>query len=1091
MSVADTYRKHTHREHVLALPDTYVGSIETAADEVFLRNGDSFEPITIPINPGFYKLIDELLVNAHDHVIRLLQKKSENPVKHVDISCTDTSFTIRNDGEAIDVVEHPQHKVWVPQMIFSELLTSTNYDKDEKKLVGGKNGYGVKLVNIFASQMTVTVLDSVRLLKYTQTFRNNMTVIEPPVIKMCKQKSFVQVEWTPDFARFGYTNIPKPMQQLIERRVWDLAMTLGKDVKVSFNETLIKCKNLTEYAKAYGCETVVYEEPNDRWKIAISDSPTDKFFAMSFVNGVWTSKNGTHVDGITTQVVNHIVEYLDTKKKIKVKPGLVRENLAVFVTCMVENPSFTSQTKETLTTKAAAFGSSFKLSEDTLKKIQSKLKLVETLIEVQREKDGKENKKSDGRKQTKITGIPKLEDAAAAGTAKSASCTLILTEGDSAKAMALSGLSQDQRKTFGVFPLRGKLLNVKDTSSSKVELAKEIAELKKILGLESGKKYLDLASLRYGSILIMTDQDFDGSHIRGLLVNLFHELWHELIKVPGFITFMSTPIVKASKAAKTQTFYTQYEYEQWRKTDASKGWKVKYYKGLGTSTRAEAQEYFKDPNVVKFEYSGESDQAIDLALNKARANDRKEWLLQHDPATIIVPRADKKLSYDEFIHKDLIHFSYYNLERSIPSAMDGLKTSQRKILYAAFKRKLTTEIRVAQFAGYVSEHTGYHHGEASLNETIIGMSQTFVGSNNVNWFVPEGQFGTRLEGGKDSASPRYIHTYLCPHTQCLVPAKDFPVLEYRDDDGMPVEPVHYLPILPMILVNGARGIGTGFSTFVPQFNPDVMVDLIEGWLDTKMDAIIQTAKIVPWTRGFKGTVLPDGKGDYIVRGVWSYAKKVVKIRELPIGTWTSEYKAMLTVLEEEGKVIKEFTDMSTDQDVHFDVTLVEEMSTEAMIKALGLEVKIKLSNMHLFNAEGVIQKYASPNEILMEYVRERLALYVKRREFEIADIKTRLPYHENVVRFVKMQTQVPGPLPNLHRKTRAECEILLAETDFVKIDDSFEYLMRLPVSSFTSETIAKHETDLAKLRQQLYSMEQTTPEVLWQQDLRMWKESKV
>ena len=252
MSVADTYRKHTHREHVLALPDTYVGSIETAADEVFLRNGDSFEPITIPINPGFYKLIDELLVNAHDHVVRLLQKKSANPVKHVDISCTDTSFTIRNDGEAIDVVEHPQHKVWVPQMIFSELLTSTNYDKDEKKLVGGKNGYGVKLVNIFASQMTVTVLDSVRLLKYIQTFRNNMTVIEPPVIKMCKQKSFVQVEWTPDFARFGYTNIPKPMQQLIERRVWDLAMTLGKDVKVTFNETLIKCKNLTEYAKAYG-----------------------------------------------------------------------------------------------------------------------------------------------------------------------------------------------------------------------------------------------------------------------------------------------------------------------------------------------------------------------------------------------------------------------------------------------------------------------------------------------------------------------------------------------------------------------------------------------------------------------------------------------------------------------------------------------------------------------------------------------------------------------------------------------------------------------------------------------------------------------
>jgi DNA topoisomerase II len=167
-------------------------------------------------------------------------------------------------------------------------------------------------------------------------------------------------------------------------------------------------------------------------------------------------------------------------------------------------------------------------------------------------KDAKDNSKTDGKKQSRITGIPKLDDATHAGTKESAKCTLILTEGDSAKAMALSGLSQEQRTFFGVYPLKGKVLNVKDTSDAKVEHTKEIAELKKILGLTSGKKYTDVKDLRYGSIMIMTDQDLDGSHIRGLLINLFHELWHELIAIPGFLTYMATPIVKANKGKESQ-----------------------------------------------------------------------------------------------------------------------------------------------------------------------------------------------------------------------------------------------------------------------------------------------------------------------------------------------------------------------------------------------------------------------------------------------------------------------------------------------------------------------------------------------------------
>jgi DNA topoisomerase-2 len=1065
--ISAAYQKKTHREHILSLPDTYIGSIANVEEEVFVREGDQFVKRALQINPGFYKLIDELLVNAHDQVVRLRTRNSANPVKKITISADSTHFYIENDGEPIDVVQHPEHKVWVPQMIFAELLTSTNYDASEKKLVGGKNGYGVKLVNIFAKHMEVMIVDAERKLSYQQRYSMNMTRINEPTVKPTKSKSSVAVKWEPDFERFGMKEITPDMLRLIERRVWDLAMTVGKETKVIWNGETLKCKNLVEYADSYGCSPVVYESPNERWHIAIGQAE-DGAYNQSFVNGIWTSKGGTHVDTLVNQITSHIVEYLETKKKTKVKPSLVKDQLAVFCVSMIENPSFTSQTKETLTTKASAFGSSPKLSEETLKKIVSKLKIVETLIEAQAVKDSKDNTKTDGKKQSRITGIPKLDDAVYAGTAQSAKCTLILTEGDSAKAMALSGLSQEQRKLYGVYPLKGKILNVKDTSDSKVEHTKEIAELKKILGLQSGKKYETIGDLRYGSVMIMTDQDYDGSHIRGLLINLFHELWHELMAIPGFLTYMATPIVKAVKGTTVKNFYSQYEYEEWRKTDASKGFKIKYYKGLGTSTRDEAKDYFTKPQGVQFDFTQGSDEAIDLAFNKKRADDRKVWLQGYDKSALIP--TGLKLPYTDFIHKDLIHFSNYNLERAIPSVMDGLKVSQRKILYAAFKRNLTTEIRVAQFAGYVSEHTGYHHGEQSLNDAIVGMAQDFMGSNNVPWLVPQGQFGTRIQGGSDSASPRYIHTFLQSNTKKLLPSEDFPVLTYRDDDGLPVEPEWYAPVLPMLLVNGARGIGTGYSTYIPPHNPTELKSMLQSWLTGTQDALDRPLK--PWFKGFKGTVSADG----IAVGVFKKEKDDFVVTELPPESWTADYREWLEKELADGR-IKDFVDVSTDMDINIRIKGITE---EALIKSIT--TKFKITNMHAFNHKGVITKYDSANTLLKEYAEVRLALYETRRKTQIQHLHTELPYHENVVRFIKDQI-ADKPTLDLRKKAQTECDTLLSKHSYAKIDDSFEYIMKLPVRSFTAEQVVKHETQLADLRGEIARLNGLKPAEMWLNDL--------
>jgi DNA topoisomerase-2 len=294
------------------------------------------------------------------------------------------------------------------------------------------------------------------------------------------------------------------------------------------------------------------------------------------------------------------------------------------------------------------------------------------------------------------------------------------------------------------------------------------------------------------------------------------------LEIPGFIGFMNTPILKARKGNQELVFYNNGEYETWKtegqQTGSLDGWKIKYYKGLGTSTGKEFREYFEKKKIVGFEHSEKSDDAIDMVFNKKRADDRKDWLKLYDRKTYL-DTSKTNVSYEEFINREFIHFSKYDCDRSIPNLMDGLKISLRKILFSAFKKNLTSEIKVAQFSGYVSEHSGYHHGEASLNAAIVGMAQNFVGSNNINLFMPNGQFGTRLQGGKDSASERYIFTQLNKITRTLFPQVDDPILNYLNDDGQPVEPVFYAPIVPMILINGSKGIGTGFSTDIMCYNP--------------------------------------------------------------------------------------------------------------------------------------------------------------------------------------------------------------------------------------------------------------------------------
>ena len=356
---------------------------------------------------------------------------------------------------------------------------------------------------------------------------------------------------------------------------------------------------------------------------------------------------------------------------------------------------------------------------------------------------------------------------------------------------------------------------------------------------------------------------------------------------------------------------------------------------------------------------------------------------------------------------------------SVPLA--GLKPSQRKVLFSCFKRKLTSEMKVAQLSGYCSEHAGYHHGEMSLHSTIVGMAQDFVGSNNLPLLEAGGQFGTRLQGGKDAASPRYIFTLLNPLTSILFPLPDMPLLEYLDDDGAQVEPKHYAPIIPVALLNGVHGVGTGYSTSVPMYNPLEICDAFIARLSGVADGEEHHSgfpDLQPYYHGFTGTILQVAEKSYMTKGRYKITSfKTVEILELPVGTWTDDYKAYLETLLADyqgpsgsGKrsssaaaadrgVLRHYSSHSTESKVHFvlefkpDVLkhwIKECKSTDPNMdyfeKELRLTSKISLSNMHLFNAEGVIHKYNSPAEIMEAFYGPRLAMYVQRKEYLLAQM---------------------------------------------------------------------------------------------------------
>ena len=1151
---ARKYQKHTHHQHILELPDTYIGSTQTNEETRWVYDVNSSKMVwrKLNFNPGLYKIFDEIIVNARDEYVRSITTAEMTPIKHIDICVNsnadgNTIISVENDGDGITIEEDKETKVMIPELIFGHLLTSSNYDKSEEKIVGGRNGYGAKAVNIFSKLFTIEIKTPASGKQYSQSWYDNMFKVEKASIKKYTgSKGGVKVSFIPDSVRFKGafqdSGVIDDMIAVFHTRVIELSALVGKEVKVSWNGTVISSNTFEKFIKLFlrdGMTCFAYEECGPRWEIGAilarhlysdeEELPEDKH--ISFVNGINTKKGGKHVETVTRKVLTDFCDVAKTKK-VDIKPGQLKNSIVLFINSTIINPSFDSQSKEFLTTSATAFGSrpdySGKLTQNLVK-----LGLLEEARYLLAAKNLREAKKTDGKKHSVIRGMTKLEDALWAGTAKSKECTLILTEGDSAATSAISGLKEVGREKWGVFPLRGKLLNVRDITIQKFNANEELTAIKKILGLEQGKIYKSATELRYGRVMVMADQDHDGSHIKGLLMNLFHAEWPGLMR-DGFLCTLLTPILKAFKGKSAISFYSMPEFNNWKAaTNSMSGWKIKYYKGLGTSTPAEAREWFQSLHEIKYEWDDKTDESINLAFNKKQADDRKRWLSKYDPTLMLIPQ-EGRADYTSFVNNELIHFSNADNIRSLPHLIDGLKPSQRKILYSCFKRNLREEIRVAQLAGYVSEHAAYHHGEASLNGTIVGMAQNFVGANNINLLKPVGQFGSRLLGGGDAASPRYIHTLMEDIVGKIFRKEDACLLKHLDDDGELVEPEYYVPVVPLLAINGSVGIGTGYSTNIPPHNPSDIVSLIRHRLHGSIDNLTNRP-LDPWWWGFKGTTRRTDECTWVTKGLYEFndSNKSITITELPVGTWTKDYKAFLDELcenddkrakgakreatkAEKGSVssrgskgakeeveplgIKGFDDLYNDIDVKFVLYFTEDgydaikADKEKFEKRFKLTSNWKTTNMTCFNADFNIIKYKTIGDILEEFVEKRLPLYERRRQVVLETLKKQITELDARRRFI--QAILDDRLV-LQKKTDEEIVEQLKICDIPPLSnpgapddyDSYEYCVKMRIDRVKQAAVVELDRQISDKRVEIDRLEAETASSLWIADLDEFEEA--
>lgn len=1096
-----TYEKMDPITHCLKRSDLYIGNPQRTQQQAeWLFEDGKFRLEKNPVySDGLWRIFMEPISNVIDNCWRSRQANLECKKIKVDIE-GDGWIRIWNDGQYIPIEINEQSKLYNPELIFGNLMTSSNYDDSEERLSSGRNGLGVKLTNVFSSEFVVECGDPSEGIVYTQKWTDHMRKVGKPSLKKKKTTGYTCVSFRPDLSLFGMEALDPTMMGLFQKTCVDMAMIVR--IPVLLNGTKIHIKSFKDYVQLFPLSDTkqmiswqnhdIQRKKEEELEIVIAPSFDEEYREIAFVNGIYNREGGVHVDAVSHEFFKGILQKLNKNRTTNLfSMKDIKPHFMVFVNAVLVNPTFSNQSK----TKLNSPTPKVQVDPKFIQTVSTKWGFMEKMQDLLKLREMSVLKKTE-KKQRGYHRIEGLDHANRSGTKDSKDCTLILCEGLSAKTYAVTGLDigwngKKGRDYFGIFALRGKLLNVRNATNDAISNNKEISSVIQALNLKHRVDYREedaFETLSYGKVMIITDADVDGLHIASLILNLFHVLFPSLLqRKEPFLYWMMTPIAKIFQPSRTLTFYNDFDYQKALEELKDSRFKVKYYKGLGTSSDQEVKETF-GVKVVSFQTDDQSDKRLSMVFSKTASNDRKRWMESYNALEYSTP--EKAYPITQFIDQEHIKFSIDDCKRNIPNLYDGLKLSQRKILYAVFKKNLVAggkSLKVAQLAGFVAETSNYHHGEQCLYDTITRMAQDFVGSNNIPLLAKDGQFGSRIQNGKDAANGRYIFTKMLSLTRLLFPQEDDALVPYTLDDGDFVEPDYYVPILPMILVNGCKtGIGSGWSCNVPFYNPLDLVRCIFSWLEKSDTSSFCLEDLTPFYHGFQGTIERIGSNKFRSCGVLGEeespkdGKKKKKtethcIREIPIDTSIDRYKDFLEKLLEEKK-LKSLKNYSSPNQAHFSFTPSE--SFKPTVENMNLTSDIHLTNMVLFTDAGKLQKYDTLQEIFVEYCRKRLDLYDQRKTRMLSCLRESLEKERLRRRFLEdvMEDRVL-----IFRKTEDQIVKQLMALKYPETD--YSVLLSIPVKQFTAENLHALQKKIQELEKELVELEKTSIQDMWKREL--------
>ncbi len=1077
MSKLEKYKYMSPQESVL-MKDWAAGNKTPVEMYECLITSDNIKYTKLTYSQQWAKTIDEPVDNALDFAISQVHDKGLQ-VKHIDVTFDKGNIIIYNDGDGIpsDINKGASEalgiEVRIPTVCASIMFQGSNTEGSPLPL-SGTNGLGLKICNITATHFQIETVHDKKLFK--QEWKDHMSVAGNPNITSTKLKPYTRLTFSPDYVHFGYDNTTLaaalPMLSDVVRTRCCMAAAYCKyalpNIVIKYNNEIL-CDTMHSIAsRLFPEKPIIKVIIPAKYPITLNTEvhiviAPHKYNHLSNVNGL-VVYSGSHITKLVSQISKFVKEKVTKQLNndtLKLPANFITNNVFLLINMQIIGPKWTGQRKDVLMADA--------------KQIMDLVLPDKILTQVSKHVIELATSTSTSVKIPAVERVDydKYERAKRANTKDSLKCRLVAVEGDSAMGQAKTGLSSSVgTKYYGVICLGGVIVNSMKESKSISDSIKKTKKLEKnifinafiyYMGLNEKYNYdplsdtyeKEMSSLKYGGVICMLDPDKDGTQILSLLLTLFYIFWPKLL-ANNFIQVFKSDIIKLfpkKSSDKVKSYWSEIAFHKEKNSIDLSKYTLNYYKGLGTNTPKETKAMFSNlaERLQTLSVDENTNRIFEIYLGKLPAL-RKIKLSQPmkelSESILMQQLITKIVSITDLLETDLHDYQIDNLARKLDNMIDGQNNASRKILHGAIKYFTKTDnkkVRVAQLAGTISTGEVYHHGEASLFSAISGRQFTATGGVQLVMFRPLGSCGTRMEGGIDAASPRYV--YVCLNDKLvnkIFNPEFYHLLKFNWDGDDRIEPQYYVPIIPLAICESKQVPSNGWKLQLWARDVYKVIDVVRSLINNPNQkklrhiapAIYKNSKYV-----WKGEIRDVRGNEYSVGTYTLHNAKNGKIEliihELPLRVWIKPFILKLNKLQEKYDFIEKIEDYSDDEIVKIHIIL--SANTLSKIEGCGDSIytddieeffKLRKKMNHFINMMGTnneVREFKSYEDVILAWFPICRELYTARIGRKIIILKLKIFMQEEILRYINAKY-------TLYDKSRVQMQEFLEKHNYKRLD---------------------------------------------------------